>query len=60
MLRPDAEHGPRVSRDRPCDGLGCGADGLVFVVQTNSNKVGGGGGIGYQGIPNSVGVELDT
>ncbi|MBE2259587.1 MAG: PEP-CTERM sorting domain-containing protein [Candidatus Accumulibacter sp.] len=44
-----------------CDGQGCGADGLVFVVQTNSNNVGGaGGGIGYLGIGNSVGVEFDT
>ncbi|ODU90843.1 MAG: hypothetical protein BGO61_07070 [Thiobacillus sp. 65-69] len=44
-----------------CDGLGCGADGLVFVVQTVGNNVGGiGGGIGYQGIPNSVGIEFDT
>ena len=43
------------------DGDGVGADGLVFVVQTNSNNVGGlGGGIGYQGIPNSVGIEFDT
>jgi hypothetical protein len=24
-----------------CDGQGCGADGLVFIVQTNSNNVGG-------------------
>ncbi|MCG2840018.1 PEPxxWA-CTERM sorting domain-containing protein [Sandaracinobacter sp. RS1-74] len=41
--------------------LGGGADGLVFVVQTNSNDVGGyGGGIGYQGVPNSVGIEFDT
>lgn len=44
-----------------CDGQGCGADGLVFVVQTVGNNVGGsGGGIGYQGINNSVGVEFDT
>jgi hypothetical protein len=44
-----------------CDGLGCGADGLVFVVQTVGNNVGGaGGGIGYAGIPNSVGIEFDT
>lgn len=43
------------------DGDGAGADGLVFVVQTNANNVGGsGGGMGYQGIPNSVGVEFDT
>jgi hypothetical protein len=42
-------------------GLGGGADGLVFVVQTNANNVGGsGGGIGYYGIANSVGVEFDT
>ena len=40
---------------------GAGADGIVFVVQTVSNSVGGaGGGIGYQGIPNSVGIEFDT
>lgn len=44
-----------------CDGQGCGADGLVFVVQTVSNNVGGGGGgIGYDGINNSVGIEFDT
>jgi len=44
-----------------CDGLGCGADGLVFVVQTVGNNVGGaGGGIGYAGINNSVGIEFDT
>lgn len=43
------------------DGKGVGADGLVFVVQTNSNNVGtGGGGIGYLGVPNSVGIEFDT
>jgi len=40
---------------------GQGADGIVFVVQTVGNNVGGaGGGIGYQGISNSVGVEFDT
>ncbi len=40
---------------------GQGADGLVFVVQTLNNTAGGsGGGIGYQGIMNSVGVEFDT
>jgi hypothetical protein len=45
-----------------CDGTGtCGADGLVFVVQTVANNVGGlGGGIGYDGIANSVGIEFDT
>jgi hypothetical protein len=44
-----------------CDGQGCGADGLVFVVQTVGNNVGGlGGGIGYLGIPTSVGIEFDT
>ena len=33
----------------------------MFVVQTVSNNVGGsGGGIGYQGIASSVGVEFDT
>ena len=43
------------------DGQGWGADGLVFVVQTVGNNVGGsGGGIGYQGINNSVGIEFDT
>lgn len=44
-----------------CDGQGCGADGLAFVVQTLSNNVGGiGGGIGYAGIGNSLGIEFDT
>jgi hypothetical protein len=44
-----------------CDGDGCGADGLVFVVQTVANTAGGaGGGIGYQGLPKSVGIEFDT
>ena len=38
-----------------------GADGIVFTVQTNSNNVGGlGGGIGYQGVANSVGIEFDN
>ncbi|HEU5250993.1 MAG TPA: PEP-CTERM sorting domain-containing protein [Thermoanaerobaculia bacterium] len=43
------------------DADGPGADGIVFTVQTVSNTAGGGGGgIGYQGISPSVGVELDT
>jgi hypothetical protein len=43
------------------DGDGPGADGLAFVVQTNSNSVGSvGGGIGYSGISNSLGIEFDT
>jgi hypothetical protein len=39
-----------------------GADGIVFVIQSNSAAaVGdGGGGIGYKDIPNSIGVEFDT
>jgi hypothetical protein len=42
-------------------GLANGADGLTFTVQTNASTVGGaGGGIGYQGLPNSVAVEFDT
>jgi hypothetical protein len=42
----------------PQDG---GADGMVFVVQNVANNVGtAGGGIGYQGIQHSVGVEFDT
>ncbi|HQR69983.1 MAG TPA: L-type lectin-domain containing protein [Burkholderiaceae bacterium] len=45
-----------------CDGLGgCGADGIVFAVQPVSNNVGGGGGgIGYLGIPTSLGIEFDN
>ncbi|MDX2039256.1 MAG: CRISPR-associated protein Cas5 [Isosphaeraceae bacterium] len=40
---------------------GIGADGLVFVIQTVPDKIGGaGGGMGYLGIPNSVGIEFDT
>ncbi|GHI00746.1 L-type lectin-domain containing protein [Neobacillus kokaensis] len=43
-------------------GDGPGADGFVFVIQSNSNTALGanGGGMGYLGIPNSVGVEFDT
>ncbi|WP_404383517.1 PKD domain-containing protein [Knoellia locipacati] len=40
---------------------GGGADGLVFTVQNVSNSVGGlGGGIGYMGIDQSIGVEFDN
>lgn len=40
---------------------GPGADGLVFVIQAESNSAGRyGGGIGYQDISNSVGIEFDT
>lgn len=43
------------------DDDGQGADGLVFVVQPNSNSAGGaGGGLGYDGIDNSIGIEFDT
>jgi hypothetical protein len=43
------------------DADGWGADGIVFTVETTSNSVGGSGvGIGYTGIPNSLGVEFDT
>jgi legume-like lectin family protein/PEP-CTERM motif-containing protein len=43
------------------DSDGPGADGITFIVQTNSNTAGSaGGGIGYQGIPNSAAVEYDT
>lgn len=38
-----------------------GADGIVFTVQTVSNTSGGaGGGIGYTGLPNSLGIEFDN
>ena len=37
------------------------ADGIVFTIQSQSYGVGGGGyGIGYDGIGNSVGVKYDT
>jgi hypothetical protein len=43
------------------DADGIGADGIVFVIQTVSNNVGAaGGGIGYQGISPSIGIEFDT
>lgn len=42
-------------------GVPQGADGLVFAVQTKSNSAGSlGGGMGFENIPNSVGVEFDT
>ena len=38
-----------------------GADGLVFVIQPKSAGVGtSGGGLGYKGIGNSLGVEFDS
>lgn len=38
-----------------------GADGIVFTVQTVGNTAGGGGGgIGYQGLAPSLGVEFDN
>lgn len=39
-----------------------GADGFAFVIQNSSvNALGGdGGGLGYDGIPNSLAVEFDT
>lgn len=38
-----------------------GADGIVFVIQTQSSDAGSSGvGIGYEGINNSVGIEFDT
>ncbi|NSC06888.1 lectin-like domain-containing protein [Clostridium saccharobutylicum] len=38
-----------------------GADGIVFVINNNTNGLGTeGAGIGYQGITNSIGIEFDT
>lgn len=43
------------------DSDGIGADGMVFVVHTDAGSTGGaGGGIGYQGITPSLGIEFDT
>lgn len=40
---------------------GGGADGIVFTLQSVSNQVGStGGGIGYENIPNSIGIEFDN
>jgi len=42
-------------------GVMSGGDGFVFVVQPVSSEAGSeGGGIGYAGIPTSIGVEFDT
>jgi|GEM_PF-1684478 len=38
-----------------------GADGFVFVIQSVSASIGSAGqGIGYAGIPTSIGIEFDT
>lgn len=38
-----------------------GADGIVFAIQTVANTAGGaGGGIGYQGLTPSIGIEFDN
>jgi hypothetical protein len=51
----------RMSSPGVSDGFGVGADGIVFAVQTVANNVGGGGGgIGFAGIANSVGIEFDN
>lgn len=43
------------------DSDGLGGDGLVFTLQTVSNTAGTeGGGLGYMGLDNSVGIEFDT
>jgi hypothetical protein len=43
------------------DADGPGADGFVFVLQTVSSTSGGaGGGIGYEGLMPSLGIEFDT
>ena len=43
------------------DDDGAGADGLVFIIQTIANNAGSvGGGIGYEGINKSLGIEFDT
>lgn len=40
---------------------GTGADGIVFILSTNPDALGGGGGgIGYVGITPSLAVEFDT
>jgi hypothetical protein len=42
------------------DGSGNGADGITFVLNTVSNTAGSiGGGIGYSGILNSVGIDTN-
>lgn len=43
------------------DGSQPGADGLAFVIQNHDKNVMGryGGGIGFEGIPNSIAIELD-
>ena len=44
------------------DGSGLGADGITFTIQGNGpgSIGGGGGGLGYSGMLNSVAVEFDT
>jgi len=48
----------------PCCGAAgpFGADGITFAMQTNAPTAlgGGGGGLGYFGMPNSAAVKLDT
>ena len=36
-----------------------GADGIVFIFAASPGLGTGGGGIGYQGLPQSIGVEID-
>ena len=59
-LGPDAGFSTKFSFQFTEAGNG-GADGMVFTLQTVSSSVGGGGGgIGYEGLSPSVGVEFDS
>ncbi len=41
--------------------IGEGADGIVFILNNDTNELGGGGGgMGYANMDNSIGIEFDT
>jgi len=51
----------RITKPQCGEATDQGADGLALVIQPDSAAEGtGGGGLGYQGIPKSVAIEIDT
>ena len=51
----------RITKPHCKDAAQSGADGLAFIIQPDRDRQGrAAGGVGYQGIPQSVAVEFDT
>jgi hypothetical protein len=50
-----------MTNNQPQGSTNIGADGIAFVIQPDLDAIGkSGGGLGYDGIPNSFAVEFDS